>query len=283
MINPMSLQDEERLAVDHAGNSVSGSPVAGPAQWTTWMLRPIVLFTAAYTIVGILHEWAHATAAYLLKVPFTVFHWGVNLDRAYGTLNQRAVIGVAGPLFTLGLGLLCCWAYRKAQGGRSGLLLLYLTMFGVGTFFGNLMSAAFVGDFSRAALALQLPMPVRYGASIVGALLLCGLSFLIGMELRKWAPAGVGRAKAMLGMVALPAIVGTAVVVLLYLPMPSAIAVGRLGEASFWIFGVAGILLSRKPPAPGSQELGVGWRDFAILVPAVVVVRVMAGGIAFAP
>ena len=242
-----------------------------------------MLFVAAYTIVGILHELAHALTAYALHVPSTLFQLGVNLDPAHGTLNQRAVIGVAGPLFTLGVGLLCWGAYRRAQDSRIGLLLLYLAMFGMGTFFGNLMSTSFVGDFSRAALAFQLATPVRYGASVVGVLLLCGLSFLVGMELRRWTPAGVGAAKAVIAMIALPAGVGTAIVVLVYLPMPSAFAVARIAESSFWIFGAVGTLISRKHPAESSRNLGLGWADFAVLLVAVFVVRLMVGGIAFVP
>ncbi len=252
-------------------------------KWKAWGIRPIVLFAAAYTIIGILHEWAHALTAYALKVPSTLFHLNVHLDRADGTLNERALIRVAGPLFCLGVGLVCWFAYRKAKGSRAELPLLYLAWFGIGTFFGNLISTPFVGDFSSLALAFQLPMPVRYGASVTGALLLCGLSFLIGMELRKWTPVGVGAAKAMIAVIALPAIVGTVLVVLIYLPMPSAFAVGRIAESSFWIFGAVGTLISRKQPAESSRNLGLGWADFAVLLVAVFVVRLMVGGIGFAP
>jgi len=279
----MSLQDEKRITLDEAVKDLSGSSDDTHTKWTTWVLRPIVLFAAAYTIVGILHEWAHALTAYALKVPSTLFHLYVHLDRADGTLNERAVIRVAGPLFCLGVGLVCWFAYRKAKGSRAELLLLYLTWFGIGTFFGNLMSTPFVGDFSSLALAFQLPMPVRYGAGLVGLLSLCGLSFLIGTELRKWAPVGVSGAKAMIGMVALPAIVGTAIAILIFLPMSSAFAVARVGESSFWIFGAVGTLISRKQPAESSRSLGLGWADFTILLVAVFLVRVMVGGIAFVP
>ena len=115
----------------------------------------------------VLHESAHAFAAYALNVPFTLFHFGVDvaLDRA--TLMQQAVIGVAGPLCSLLIGIICWFGYKHARGLRSELLLLYLATFGLGAFFGNLMSAAFVGDFSRAAMALRFPMMVRYAASIM--------------------------------------------------------------------------------------------------------------------
>lgn len=277
-------QDENCTRVDGVvTDSRASSAAQFSRKWQAWMLRPIVLFAAAYTIIGILHELAHALTAYALNVPFTLFHVGVNLDPAHATLYQRAAIGVAGPLFALAIGLLCWCVYRRAQGLRSELLLLYLVMFGTGTFFGNLVSTSFVGDFSRAASAFQLPMPIRYCVSVAGLLCLCVLSFLIGKELRKWAPPRVGGAKAMLGVIALPAIIGTAIVVLVYLPMPSAFAVARIAESSFWTFGAVGALLSRKQATESNRNLSVGWADFATLLLAVLVVRVMARGIAFVP
>jgi hypothetical protein len=151
----------------------------------------------------------------------------------------------------------------------------------VGTFFGNLMSAAFVGDFSRAALALRLPAPARYAASLVGLLLLCGLNFMVGWELRRLSPVGSGRSRAMVVMVVVPAAVGTAVATLSYLPMPPALFFARLAEASFWVFGAAGLLTSRSTPGGDGRTLRAGWADAAALAAAVVAVRIMAGGVIF--
>ena len=261
----------------------AGSDNRSLTKWNAWGLRPIVLFAAAYMIVGILHELTHALIAYAFHIPSTLFHIAVNLDRTQGTLNQRAVVGVAGPLCSLGIGLLSWGAYISARNSRLGLPLLYFVMFGMGTFFGNLMSTAFVGDFSRLALTLQLPMAVRYSMSILGVLLLCGLSFLIGMELRRWTPAGVSAAKAMIGMIALPAIFGTAIVFLIFLPMPSAFAYARIAESSFWIPAAVGTLVSRKHPTDNRRRLDVGWADIALLLAATLLVRLMVHGIAFAP
>ena len=280
----MSSQDETRTTADEVVAELRASPdLRGPTKWEAWGLRPIVLFAAAYTIIGILHEWAHALTAYVLKVPSTLFHLNVHLDRADGTLNERAVIRVVGPLFCLGVGLVCWFAYRKAKGSRVELPLLYLAWFGIGTLLGNLMSTPFVGDFSDLALAFHLTMPVRYGAGIIGLLLLCGFSFLIGMELRKWAPEGTSGVKAMIGVIALPVIFGTVLVILIYLPMSSGLAVSRMAESSFWIFAAVGALISRKHLAESSRKLGLGWVDFAVLLVAVFVVRLMTGGIALVP
>ena len=256
----------------------------GVTKWTTWALRPIVLFAATYMIVGIIHELTHALVAYAFHIPSTLFHFAANIDRTHGTLNQHTIVSVAGPLVALVIGLLSWVMYLSAaRNSRLGLPLLYFVMFGVGTFFGNLISTAFVGDFSRAALALQLPMAVRYSASVLGMLLLCGLSFLIGMELRRWTPVGVSTTKAMIGMVALPAIIGTVVVLLIFLPLPSAFAYARIAESSFWIAAAVGTLVSRKLPTHSQPRLNLGWADIALLLTAALLVRLLAGGITLSP
>src|SRR3954463_3424157 len=112
------------------------------------VLRPIVLFAAAYTTIGVLHEVAHAVTAYALNVPATLYHLHVNIDPAERSLNERTIIGAAGPVFCLVLGSVCWLASRKVLASRAELPLLYLAWFGIVTFFGNLMSTPFVGDFS---------------------------------------------------------------------------------------------------------------------------------------
>jgi len=275
---------EMTAALDQAMTDLRvGSDTLSLTKWKAWGLRPLVLFAAAYSLMTIFHELAHALTAYALRVPSTLFHFAVNIDRAHGTLNQRVVIGVAGPLFALGIGLLSWGAYTRTRNSRLKLPLLYFVMFGVGTFFGNLMSMAFVGDFSRLALTLQLPMAVRYSASVLGMLLLCGLSFLIGMELRRWTPVGISATKAMMGMVALPAILGTALVLLIFLPMPSNFAYARMAESSFWIVAAVGTLVSRKQPTDSKRKLDLGWTDIALLLAAALLVRLVVSGITFMP
>jgi hypothetical protein len=246
-------------------------------------LRPVILFAAAYLIIGIIHESAHALAAYVFDVPFTLFHFGVDVTRDRGTLVQHAIIGVMGPLCALIAGLTCWLVFRWINGSRSELMFLYLAVFGVGTFFGNLMSASFVGDFSRAALALQLPMAARYGATIVGLLLLFGLHFLAGWELRRLSPPGSSKFNSMVVMVVIPVLAAIIIVAQSFWSIPSTLISGRVGEASFWVFTAAGALMSRKIPSGSVRTLRLAWADIALLLAAIIVVRVMAGGIAFRP
>lgn len=246
-----------------------------------WSLRPLVIFAAAYTIIGCAHEAAHAFAARLLGVRFVLTHLYVNVDLSAATLNERAVIGVSGPLFCLAVGLICLFVYRRAD-DKTTLWLLYLGWFGVATLLGNLMSTAFVGDFSALSELLRLPMWLRYLMSISGAVSLCGFAFLVGRELRKWAPKEVGRIIATIGLIVIPVIFGTMFTFLIFLPMPANFAAGRLAEPSFWVFAAVGTFFSHGS-GRASEVLRVSWVDFAILLAAIVIVRIMAHGIALVP
>jgi len=232
-------------------------------------------------VIGIVHEFSHAIIAYGLGIPFTLLHLHVNLSRTIGTLNQRAVIGVAGPLVALCVGLLCWIAYIRVSHSRFGLPLLYMAWFGVATFFGNLISTAFVGDFSRLAMTLQWSNPVRYVVSIVGVLSVCGWSFLVGKELREWAPVSVSAAKATIGMIVIPAVVGTASLLLMFLPMPLTYAYGRIAESLFWIPACIAALIKKEPNMTAQRKLQLGWRDVVLFLLAAAVVRLMAAGITF--
>jgi hypothetical protein len=124
-------------------------------------------------------------------------------------------------------------------------------------------------------------MPLRYAAAVVGFLAVCRLSFFMGIQLRQWSPAGVSASRAMLGMIVLPVIVGTALALLIFLPFPPGWIPARIGESAFWIFAAIGTFVSRKQPADSSRDLALGWPDFAFLLAAILLVRLMAMGIAF--
>lgn len=194
---------------------------------------------------------------------------------------DHAVIAIAGPLCSLIIGFISWFGYRRAKGSRAKLFLLYLATFGIGTFFGNLMSSAFVGDFSRVGVALHAPMPGRYAASLIGLLSVCGVHFLAGWELRGLSLIGSSRLRATMVMVVLPAVAGMAIVTLSALPMPTVLVFSRLAETTFWIFSAAGVLMSRKTPSGSGSTLHVVWMDIAALAAVVIVVRLVALGITF--
>jgi len=188
-----------------------------------------------------------------------------------------------GPVFCLGLGLICWLASRQAEASRLGLPLLYLAWFGIVTFFGNLMGTPFVGDFNALALLFGSPMPGRYAAAVVGFVSICGLSFYMGTELRKWSPPETSPARATVGMILLPVAIGTLLALIIFLPMSPDRVVSRLGESAFWIFAAVGTFVSRKQPADSGRDLRLGWPDVAFLLIAVLAVRLIADGVDLVP
>jgi hypothetical protein len=212
-----------------------------------------------------------------------LFQIYVNIDRVHATVGQRALIGIAGPLFSLIAGGICWFAYKHARNTRRELPLLYLATFGISMFLGNSLSTAFVGDFSTAAIVLNVPMLWRYAVSIAGAVSLSAFLFLVGKHLVRWAPPHAARWAAVRSLVVLPVPVGTALVILALLPMPAGFAIGMLMASLFWVFAAVGIFANANRPHDEAQRFALGWADatFALLI--VVVIRIMVRGIPFTP
>jgi hypothetical protein len=248
-----------------------------------WMLRPILWFTTASTINVLLHEGAHAVTARAFGIQPTLFQYWVNWDSP-ATAAQRAVIGAAGPFFSLMFGLLCWLAYRRRSQSAAGLPLLDLSAGGISIFFGNLLSTAFVGDFSNAASALSLPTPARYAASLTGALASAAILFWQGRELRQWIPRQAGRRFGVIGITVVPIVIGTALIILINQPVPPELsfASARMSEASIGIFAVLGAATGQQPSTAG-RSFRLWWIDGTCAIAALLAVRIAARGIPFAP
>ena len=248
------------------------------------MLRPSLCFAVASMAVTILHEFTHACTAWSLGVASTLYGYFADLDLtpAQAATSLPVVIQVSGPLVCLVQGLLAGYTYLRTRNERARLMLLYLSVFGVGTFCGNLMSAAFIGDFSAAAIALGVPMRGRYAIATIGAVSLVTVHVLAGREIVRGAPLALSRLAAAFRLVAFPALLGTAVVILVNQPMPAAFVTARLGESAFWLPAfIGGLFQGRRSPEPGRFDLG--WPDAAAAVLVFLVVRVMVAGIRFSP
>lgn len=241
-------------------------------------------FATGSILITILHELAHVSMAFVLGVRSTLFNYSgvVHFTPAQAASSLPVIIRVAGPLFCLAAGVSCWLAFRRARDSAAGLPLLYLSVFGIGTFFGNLMSTSLVGDFSSAAAALEAPLPLRYAISAAGALGLVGIHVWGGRELVRWVPAGVGRIAGTLGIVALPVVLGTAAVILVSLPMANTTISARIGEAAFWLFAAFGAAAARQS-GKAKGPLAPRWSDAAVALVAGLLVRVMVRGIPFTP
>lgn len=250
-----------------------------------WIVRPTIWFSTAAMVTTILHELTHALVAYSLGVRSTLYNYSVQLDLtpAQADTNARAIIGVAGPTACLLLGIVAWLTYRRARDSGAALPLLYFAVFGVGTFFGNLMSTAFVGDFSSVAVALQLPASIRLAISLSGLFAVAALHFWAGRELSGWIPAEVGRAMGVLGIIGVPVLLGTALIIVVSQPMSGTTTGARIAESAFWLFAAAGAFLARSVSRARRADRPVGWIDGAAMLIVVLAVRLLARGIPLLP
>lgn len=128
------------------------------------------------------------------------------------------------------------------------------------------------GQKGRVRLMVVLPQDVAEGKEYLDA-----LDVPIN-EVRQssFEALGVSAGQATIGMVVLPAVLGTAIALLIFLPMPSAFAYARIAESSFWIAAAVGTLVSRKHPTDSKRRLDVGWADIALLLAAALLVRLVS-------
>jgi hypothetical protein len=248
-------------------------------------LRLVVAFFAAYGLNIALHECAHALMAHLLGLPATLFHFYVDIDYPNGDPRARILCAVAGPLFSLGLGVLFWALYLKFQESKGGLLLLYFSILGTSMFLGNLFSTSFVGgDLGVAAAQLNLPASMRLAMTLAGGLLLAGFLYRMGPELLKWTSPEPTRLGTAMHVIVWPVVVGTALVILAFLPMPAAFIIDWIASSSFWVFAAVSVVVSRNPAATArSRDLPVQPIELAAAAAMVLIVRELARGIHWMP
>ena len=265
--------------------AITASATSAPAATRgIWFLRIVVWFPTAYTIIIIAHEGAHALSAIALGFPSTLFNFWVDHQFTGATVVQRAIVGAAGPVASLVLGVVAAIAYRVVRRPAAGVPLLLLAAHGVSNFFGNLMSAAFVGDFSNAARALGVPMPLRYGIALVGVIGVGVTLFIAGRELRRWTSPGTGRFIATAGTTIVPMVLGTLFVIVINEPTPmgDSFATARLSEGAFWIVAAIGAFFATLRTTYELNPAKVLFVDVMVLVVTTGVVRLMSRGIAVA-
>jgi len=253
-------------------------PSRTPAAW-----RPTLLFVVAFALNGTPHEAAHALTSYLLGFNSTLFHMWVNPDAANASPEQLATIAAAGPVFSLALGAVS-WLLYQGQFKRrpSGLLYLMLSLTGIYSFLGPLTGAGFGGDLNTSLSYLGAPRALLYVLSAAGAVLLALFMFFMGRELLSWVPRDLGRAKAIVFAAAAPWLLGTALTLLLYWPLPGFLVRSTLSGSIFWAFAVAGAASGYSTARPSPTAVALTRSDFVVAIAALAMVRLCANGVRLA-
>lgn len=216
--------------------------------------------------------------AWSLGLRATLFHWYVNIDYPPGESLTRVLCAVAGPIFSLCLGVLFWALYRQFRTRPPGLLLLYCSIEGVSYFLGNLFSTSFAGgDFGVAAALLALPASVRLVMTISGGVLLAAFFYRMGKELRAWASPGFSRLCATMDVIVWPVTLGTAAAIIVFQPMPASFVAGWIAASSFWIFAAAGAFMAKETVK--GPSLSVRVMDAVAAIAVLSAVRILVSGV----
>jgi hypothetical protein len=199
-----------------------------------------------------------------------------------GESGQLATIAASGPLFSLAVGILFWFVYRRFPRRPSGLLYLMLSMVGIYSFLGPLVGASLGGDFNTASRFLGLPDAVRYAGTAAGLILLPVFMFRMGTELLRWAPREFGRVAATACVALAPWVVGTALTLAIYWPLPAALVSSTLTGSAFWAFAALGAACTFSPARLGDEPSGITRSDLIVAVIAFAGVRLLVNGIRLA-
>jgi hypothetical protein len=250
-----------------------------------FIFKPSLLFFSALALNLILHELSHALAAYLLHVKSTMYQLYVNPDTEHATLAQNIIIAATGPFFSLCLGLVFWWAYQKQSSSSIKMFSLYGAVFGISIFLGNTFAASLGGDFHIVGLMINLPKTAGYVISVVGLVALSVFMFNMGKHFISFhLPFETTKATMILYMIIIPVFIGTALIILTYLPLTANSISNRITEIIFWIFTLIGAF-RYKPKAHISKNnfSQINWFDIGVTTGTVILVRLLANGIDFTP
>jgi len=248
-------------------------------------LRLVLAFFAAYGLNTALHECAHALMAHLLGLPATLFHFYVNIDYPSGDSRTRILCAIAGPLFSLAFGASFWIVYKSFQTRPQALLFLYFSVLGTSIFLGNLFSTSFVaGDFGVAATQMNLPASVRLTMTLAGGLLLAAFLYRMGPELLHWTDPQPTARKAAVQVIVWPVVLGTALGIIAFLPMPPTFIQDWIASSSFWVFAALGVALAQKRgSADKARALPLQASDLVAALGVLLLVRILAHGITLPP
>jgi len=157
-----------------------------------------------------------------------------------------------------------------------------LAIIGIYSFLGPLVGAALGGDLHTALTLMAVAKVIPYLLTAIGLTLLPTFMFLMGKELLWWAPRKLGRFRAVLSTTVAPWLVGTALTLLLYWPLPVALARSTLTGSIFWVFAAAGAASGFSAERPASAPCSLTRADFIITAVAIVMVRVLVSGVRLA-
>ena len=269
-------------------------PTQPPLQQAT--LNSICLYTSAFLLTVLLHELGHAVAG-LLVGDHPVFY-NSHVENTAQNLSSRALllIALAGPLVSLGQGLVLLAVARHQRGTGSGQLwCLYLGLFGLINFLGYVLTGPFVayGDLGQAEALLHLPPWLRLAAAVGATGLLVVVVRGTGRLFLRFVPAAstaepvaafTRRRQFLRGLIVWPWLVGSGLILALSWPLPTLLSLIYPPMSSMVLGSAFGAALrlpdtaALRQPAPVIAQRQ--WLPALGLLVIAVVYRMLQSGVA---
>jgi hypothetical protein len=277
----MSITANAASAIDSSSAStLAAHPNTMTANRIGVAVRPTLLFVTAFALNATPHEAVHAATAYMLGFSSTLYQMWVNPDAAAATPRQLIAIAVAGPIFSLTLGLISFVLYRWRYSRRpSGLLFLMLAIIA----FYIPLGGSILGDIHLALRFGGASKLLMNAISIVAVLMLSTMMYFMGKELCSWAPPWFSRSKAVLCTTVGPWLIGTVLMTLVYLPFPKFLFVPNLVGSVFWVFAVIGAIRSDRTIPVARPIRSLTQADLIVTAAALLMVRFLVHGVRLIP
>ncbi|UOK42223.1 MULTISPECIES: hypothetical protein [Flavobacterium] len=246
--------------------------------------KPTLLFFSANALSYPLHEMFHALTAYFLNVNSTLYHFYVNIDHTHTSVYDKIIIAVAGPVLSLAFGLVFWVAYKKSKNSSYKLFMFYAAIAGISFFSGNVFSTAFGGDFHTAATLLQFPFWLQLFATLTGLIFLSVFMYRIGKEVLFFSFINATTFKVViLSFLLIPWILGTLLLALSFLPLPSFLITGMISSSIFWIIPIVSAVLNRRKVKTLEYiSPTLNYVDIILVLFSFLIVRALISGVSFA-
>jgi hypothetical protein len=278
----MSITTSTASEIDSlSASTLAAPPKSMPAAHRIGIaVRPTLLFVTAFALNATPHEAVHAATAYMLGFSSTLYQMWVNPDAADATPRQLIVIAVAGPIFSLTVGLISWCLYRQRYSRKpSGLLFVMLAIVAFyiplgGSIGGDIHLALGFGGASKLLVNV---------ISASAALLLSALMYFMGKELASWAPPWFSRSEAVLCTAVGPWLIGTVLMTLVYLPIPKFLIAPNLIGPVFWLFAVIGAIRADRTMPAARPIRSLTRSDLIVTAAALLMVRFLVHGVRLTP
>ena len=243
-------------------------------------VRPTLLFVTGFALNATPHEAVHAATAYMLGFSSTLHQMWVNPDTDAATPRQLIAIAVAGPIFSLTVGLISWFLYRQRYSRKpSGLLLLMLAIVA----FYIPLGGSIGGDIHLALRFGGASKLLTNAISIVAVLVLSTMMYFMGKELFSWAPPWFSRRNAVLCTTLGPWLIGTVLMTLVYLPSPKFLIAPNVIGSVFWLFAVVGAIRADRTIPVARPIRSLTQADLIVTAAALLMVRFLVHGVRLTP